>query len=131
MGRRIIHCCVNCDWFTTAVNSGLCTNPDSKKCGELVGGCSEYCEEWTKKVERETTQIESQKPMTNADRIRAMSDEELASWAKKQIGCGAGFFPCGVVCNGKCEAHSPEACRTLIMEWLKQPAEEQQCTNGK
>ena len=60
---------------------------------------------------------------TNADRIRAMSDEKLASWAKKQIGCGAGFFPCGVVCNGKCEAHSPEACRTLIMEWLKQPAE--------
>ena len=61
--------------------------------------------------------------ITNADRIRAMSDEELASWAKKQIGCGAGFFPCGVVCNNKCETHSPEECRTRIMEWLKQPTD--------
>ena len=71
---------------------------------------------------RATYGVESD-PFTNADRIRAMSDEELASWAKKQIGCGAGFFPCGVVCNNKCEAHSPEECRTRIMEWLKQPAE--------
>ena len=62
-------------------------------------------------------------PMTNADRIRAMSDEELVAWAHKQIGCGFDYFPCGVVCEGKCEAYSKEACDTKILEWLKQPAE--------
>ncbi len=63
------------------------------------------------------------KPKTNADRIRAMSDEELYIWAKKQIGCGFDFFPCGRVCDGKCESYSEEDCKAKIMEWLKQPAE--------
>ena len=67
--------------------------------------------------------IERTEPMTNADRIRAMSDEELYLWAKKQIGCGFDFFPCGVVCEGKCESYSDEQCKAKIMEWLKQPAE--------
>ena len=110
MGRKIIHCCADCDWFTTAVNSGLCTNPDSKKCGELVGGCSEYCEEWTKKVERETTPIESKKTITNADRIRAMSDEELAKHFSSLI--------CDI--NEGVEYHEAPS---RWLEWLKQPAE--------
>lgn len=61
---------------------------------------------------------------TNADRIRAMSDEELYLFAKKQIGCGFDFFPCGIVCDGKCKSFSEEDCREKIMNWLKQPAEE-------
>lgn len=61
---------------------------------------------------------------TNADRIRAMSDDELVDWAKIQIGCGFGFFPCGVVCDGKCESYDDETCKSKIMEWLKQPVEE-------
>lgn len=60
---------------------------------------------------------------TNADRFRAMSDEELAEWAQIQIACGRGFFPCGSVCDGKCEAYSPEECKEKILKWLKQPAE--------
>lgn len=67
--------------------------------------------------------IDHAKPQTNADRIRAMSDEELYVWAKKQIGCGFDFFPCGVVCEGKCESYSDEECKAKIMEWLKQPVE--------
>ena len=63
-------------------------------------------------------------PITNADRIRAMSDEELYLWAKKQIGCGFDFFPCGVVCDGKCESFNDETCKAKIMEWLKQPVKE-------
>lgn len=59
---------------------------------------------------------------SNADRIRSMSDEELVDWARVQIGCGAGFFPCGVVC-GKCETYSSEECKAKILKWLKQPAE--------
>jgi hypothetical protein len=53
-----------------------------------------------------------------------MSDEELYLWAKKQIGFGFDFFPCGVVCDGKCESFDDETCKAKIMEWLKQPAEE-------
>ena len=62
-------------------------------------------------------------PMTHADYFRAMSDEELVTWAHKQIGCGLGFFPCGVVCDGKCEAYDDETCKLKIMDWLKQPVE--------
>lgn len=61
---------------------------------------------------------------TNADCIRAMTDEEMVAWAHKQIGCGFDYFPCGVVCDGKCKAYSTEACNAKILEWLQQPAEE-------
>ena len=64
------------------------------------------------------------KPMTNGDRFRALSDEELYLWARKQIGCGLDFFPCGVVCDGKCDSFDEETCKAKIMEYLKQPAEE-------
>ena len=57
-------------------------------------------------------------PQTNADRIRAMSDEELAKF------CNSGFH-CLIcsegdkgekgVCDVKCDEH--------CLEWLKQPAE--------
>lgn len=53
----------------------------------------------------------AQRPMTNADRIRAMSDEELAYW---------------VMCShGDVEPDScPKGCMKCTLEWLKQPAEE-------
>ena len=44
-------------------------------------------------------------PMTNADRIRAMSDEELATFI---VDKSPGMFSC----NGRC------------LYWLRQPAEE-------
>jgi hypothetical protein len=66
--------------------------------------------------------------MTNADRIRAMSDEELAEFFHVQIGCGVDFVPCGVACFGKgekdCPCYSKESCMRRIMDWLKQPAKE-------
>lgn len=64
-------------------------------------------------------------PPTNAGRIRSMSDEELYILAKKQIGCGFDFFPCGVVCDGKCESFDDETCKAKIMDWLKQPYKEE------
>lgn len=58
------------------------------------------------------------KPMTNADRIRAMSDEELALWI-----CGVydieeeyGKFINGIIIPG----YAPHD----IEEWLQMPAEE-------
>ncbi len=64
------------------------------------------------------------KQMTNADRIRAMSDEELAEWILN----GVSTDPCdyceynngycdGFPCVGKADAET-------IKEWLKQPAED-------
>ena len=59
------------------------------------------------------------KIITNADRIRAMSDEELAKF------CDSGFH-C-LICSeggkgvkGGCDINCDEHC----LEWLKQPAEE-------
>ena len=65
------------------------------------------CDEWPDPV-----------PMTNADRIRAMTDEELALWI-----CGIydieeenGKFINGIIIPG----YAPHD----IEEWLQQPAEE-------
>ena len=69
------------------------------------------CEHWSYK-----------KPITTADRIRSMSDEELAEW----IINGVSSDPCdyckhinahclGTLCMGK----TPEE---IIIEWLQQPA---------
>jgi hypothetical protein len=60
------------------------------------------------------------KTITNADRIRAMSDEELA-----HLLMGHGTFECPVCeigdqrkCDTECEKH--------CVKWLQQPAEEEQ-----
>lgn len=56
---------------------------------------------------------------TNADRIRAMSDEEIAElildWVQTGA-CNDFGIPVTGNCNGKCVE--------CIVEWLKQPAEE-------
>ena len=57
---------------------------------------------------------------SNADRIRAMSDEELAEFLCDFRACDADEHPC----NG-CKAE--KYCRaghTGTIDWLKQPAEE-------
>jgi hypothetical protein len=67
-----------------------------------------------------------EKPMTNADRIRAMSDEELAKFLECFELCdhctehhrlGDVRFYQGEKCDEQCEQH--------CWEWLRQPAEEE------
>ena len=53
---------------------------------------------------------------TNADRIRAMSDEKLAVWLKVNLDCA--FCPVGISCT------EGKSCYKLLLEWLRQPAEE-------
>lgn len=53
---------------------------------------------------------QSPKPQTHADRIRAMSDEELAEYFSDCL------CPRKINCSGSCDA--------CIMEWLSKPAEE-------
>ena len=63
-----------------------------------------------------------QRPMssiTNADRIRAMSDEELAKYLSNPCDCEVdperdGFRECG-----------NDLCVKYLLEWLQQPAEEE------
>lgn len=54
------------------------------------------------------------KPLTNADRVRAMSDEELAAWAINEAP-KIGF--------------RYTSSETGLLKWLKQPAEENE--NGR
>ena len=62
-------------------------------------------------------------PQTNADRIRAMSDEEIAEWIHNGVSSDSCDF-CeynngycdGSPCRGKAETE-------VITDWLKQPAE--------
>ena len=57
----------------------------------------------------------SGKPMTNADRIRAMSDEELAEFlSDDERACPPKWH--------NCRKHINE-CGGCWLEWLKQPAE--------
>lgn len=62
---------------------------------------------------------EKEKPKTNADRIRAMSDEELAKWIDWLFGrCEW----CDTDKMAADECNDVE-CTPCILEWLKQPAE--------
>ena len=55
-------------------------------------------------------------PMTNADRIRAMSDEELAEFLWD--------FNLADVSTGKMGEFGPHMFRYRLKEWLHQPTEE-------
>ena len=59
-------------------------------------------------------------PITNADRIRAMSDEELAKLIAENAYTGA-CNDFGIPHQGQC-CHNCERCDAII-KWLKQPAE--------
>ena len=66
-------------------------------------------------------------PQTNADRIRAMSDEEITEFV-----CRNGINTlCDIICGGECNAiasfkkSGDEACKEIVMKWLQQPAEEE------
>lgn len=56
---------------------------------------------------------------TNADRIRAMTDEELSSWINDHANC-----------NRRCEAwkdgcmYSDSTCRAAWLDWLKEEVKE-------
>ena len=58
-------------------------------------------------------------PLTNADRIRAMSDEELA----KMMTSGAGEFDC-YECWRTEDEPCDLNCEVRCLEWLRKPVEE-------
>lgn len=59
---------------------------------------------------------ERQKPQTNADRIRAMNDEELCKFLGEYKFCD--------ICEEGCDSCTYNGdCDKRLLEWLKQPAE--------
>ena len=59
------------------------------------------------------------KPNTNADRIRAMSDEELAAWLM-----ALKFGPLTPWCDFRCEVEYGHSCEKCIPDWLRQPVKD-------
>lgn len=57
------------------------------------------------------------KPMTNADKIRNMSDEELADYI---FGVSVGNAPC-VLCSEECDfcELTDEECKSKTLAWLQ------------
>ena len=86
-----------------------------KKRPKMEGATIEECDLFRNDIERT-------EPMTNADRIRAMSDEELA---KEFADCAIGLY-CDT--RKKWLPELPENVKRKVfdslLEWLKQPAKE-------
>lgn len=61
-----------------------------------------------------------EKPLTNSDRIRQMSDEELAEWIAYSTSCET----CPVKNATDYECHNTD-CRTAWIAWLKATADEE------
>ena len=57
------------------------------------------------------------KPPTNADRIRSMTDEELAAFLCKKFGCHSDTCPGIELCKPN------EGKANGLLKWLQQPAE--------
>ena len=88
-----------------------------KKCNNLVNDwCEKVIDSPDQDMQRDC-QYFCEK--TNADRIRAMSDEELAAWI-------AGMSTICECCAELNECESPRGfnrCSHGVEDWLKQPAE--------
>lgn len=89
----VIACNQCCDWNDYSVG---CVKPDWMPCPMVMG---------------------KPKQPSNADRIRAMSDEELLNL----LSAPCPFF--SRVDDKGCP--NPKPCRECIADWLKQPAEEE------
>lgn len=57
-------------------------------------------------------------PMTNADRIRSMTDEELAAFLCKKFGCHSDTCPGIELCKPN------EGKANGLLKWLQQPVKE-------
>ena len=85
--------CINCKYGNTT--------DDYEHCGNCDNG-SEFVK------------------MTNADRIRAMSDEELAEFIENKKPCEV----CSCGKDGICYCGYGETCHNGILKWLKSEAKE-------
>lgn len=70
--------------------------------------------------------------LTRADKIRAMSDEDLAALISRS----SIHDLCDIVCGGDCNAiatfnkTSEQRCAEIVLDWLQQPSEEDDHETG-
>lgn len=66
--------------------------------------------------------VDNYEPMTNADRIRNMTDEELAEYI---YGVSEGIAEC-VECEEDCDfcEHEDEVCKNRMLKWLQAEVKE-------
>ena len=64
------------------------------------------------------SRFEPKPPQTNADKIRAMTDEELAAWLVELVDCGEGCPVFRHLCN-----YTSECCEVDLLQWLQKEAE--------
>ncbi len=96
--------------------------PDGKQCelyAEFADGSE--CDKFNEKV--------LSQPMTNADRIRVMSNEHLANYLIQftDLDCRIGFCQNKPKCEALLETEDGiplSMCEKCLLEWLQQPAEE-------
>ena len=86
-----------------------------KKCGGIAGWDS-YFQSWV------CTRCgnEEPKPITNGDRIRAMSDEELAEYFPTHASLCPDLEENKTVCKGANFMANNKMCRQCWLSWLKQ-----------
>lgn len=84
------------------------------------------CNSGSRHYEYECKNCECMIPISNAERIRSMTDEELADYMSEH---SIDDF-CYIICGGKCKAvatlnkTSGQRCREIVSNWLKQPYKE-------
>lgn len=106
----MMRCCSNCGWLEVNPSGAMfCGYSDERTWKD------EICQAWKDKYE----------PKTNADRIRAMSDEELAelfdSWIQD---CDCNDVPCRKSCEENNEK-SVSGCINHWLDWLKEEAKDE------
>lgn len=70
--------------------------------------------------EQQTKECKGYIPMTNADRIRAMSDEELAELLSNEVPHDCAY--CNLVCATFDGDKFAGSCQNAFYRWLQQPA---------
>lgn len=92
----------------------------------MKGNCAECCRRWVCEIDSSNcNEWPDPVHVTNADRIRSMSDEELAV----AISRSSILDLCDIVCGGDCKAvatfnkTSQQRCAEIVLDWLQQPAE--------
>lgn len=108
-------------WYAARDTDGLC-----KGCAfeEDKSGCDNSPPCSTRRSDgRNVIFVEVPNPeqKTNGDRIRGMSNEELADFLSDMTDCGS----CATAMHNFCHANEHETCDAIRLHWLNSPAEEE------
>lgn len=89
-----------------------------------AGLCNLFTNEWANGICTNNEDCPYRKPLTNADKLRAMTDEQLAKYLFDR---GNGSEYCYGICAHQDEcagSFREEFCIEQIVKWLKQEAQE-------